>query len=208
MEATPKMINVFAESTPNPASLKFVADFVLVPGHDSFEYLSKQDAANSPLATELFNFPFVKGVFIASNFVTITKNDFIEWHEIMNEMRMFIKDFLLEGKDVVTGATPNVSSPSKETEAPIIDGGVEVDNDNLTDLDRSIMDVLDQYVRPAVEGDGGAINFKSFEDGVVTVILRGACSGCPSSTVTLKSGIEALLQKMIPEVKEVVAEER
>ena len=208
MEAPPKMVNVFAESTPNPTSLKFVADIMLVQGNDSYEFLSKEDAKKSPLAAELFNFPFVKGIFIAANFVTITKNDFIEWHEVMNEMRTFIKKFLMDGKQVVNNApTLQTSDSGDESAAPAVDGGIEVDVDRLTETERQIVGILDEYIRPAVEGDGGAINFKSFEDGVVTVILRGACSGCPSSTVTLKSGIEALLQKMVPEVKEVIAEQ-
>ena len=202
MEAPPKMINVFAESTPNPASLKFVADIMLVPGDDSYEFLNKADAKGSPLALELFNFPFVQSIFIASNFVTINKNESIEWHEVMNDIRSFIKEFLMDGKQVLIDVQPSTT----EVTTPI-DGGIEIDVDKLTDIERSIIDILDSYVRPAVEGDGGAINFKSFKDGVVTVILRGACSGCPSSTVTLKSGIEGILQRMIPEIKEVVAEE-
>lgn len=204
MEQNIKITNVYAEMTPNPATMKFVADRPVVPTDGYAEFFSVADAKNySPLAEQLFAFPFVKAVFISNNFVTITKNDSISWDFVTMELREFILDFVRknmfaldkfpervikeEGKeDVIIPATFMHSEPQNETESKIIS-------------------ILDEYVKPAVENDGGAIHFQSFNDGVVSVIMRGACSGCPSSTMTLKSGIETMMKDMIPEVKEVVA---
>ncbi|WP_028297667.1 NifU family protein [Olivibacter sitiensis] len=179
-------INVYTEATPNPATMKFLVNKLLVNG--SLDFPSKEKAAASPFASELFKFNFVNGVFFASNFVTITKAEHVEWEDI----EPLLKDF-------VKGA---VESDLKVQE-------VEVDhNTNFegSDTEVKIQQVLHDYVRPAVEQDGGAIAYKSFDEGVVTVELRGACSGCPSSTFTLKAGIEGLLKRMVPEVQEVVAE--
>jgi Fe-S cluster biogenesis protein NfuA len=152
----------------------------------------------SPIAEELFKFPFVKGVFIAANFVTITKTDNVPWDFITMELREFIKTWIAEGKDVI------VQMP------PVIPDSEEL-NENRKDflpheIDDAIRDLLDEYVRPAVENDGGAIDYRGFDDGIVTVVLKGSCSGCPSSTATLKGGIENLLKQHFDVVKEVVAE--
>jgi Fe-S cluster biogenesis protein NfuA len=199
-----KPIIIYAESTPNPSSMKFVANQLMVHDGATAQYLSKADTKGSPLAAKLFEFPFVKAVFMAANFVTVTKTDAVQWDEITLELRSFIREWLTEGKAVITElpkaevAVDNTFSKTKEvfTEHTAPTNEIEV----------KIVEILEQYIRPAVEGDGGSITFKNFTDGVVTVQLRGACSGCPSSTVTLKAGIEGLLKRMIPEVKEVVSE--
>jgi Fe-S cluster biogenesis protein NfuA len=167
---------------------------------DSVEFSSKADAKGySPMAEELFNFPFVKNVFVAANFITITKTDNVPWDFITMELREFVKNWITEGKDVLiqmpapkTVFEATYDSPKKEY-LP-------------SEYDDAIKSLLDEYVRPAVENDGGAIDFRGFDNGVVTVVMRGSCAGCPSSTATLKGGIENLLKSHLPEVKEVVAE--
>ncbi len=185
--------------TPNPASMKFVANkHILID--NTVNFTSRAEAKGySPLAEELFNFPFVKGVFISANFVTVTKTESLGWDFVLMELREFIKAWLSEGKDVLIrmpeakpAEAPKSDTPKREY-AP-------------SEYDQAIMDLLDEFVRPAVESDGGAIDFRNYEDGVVTVLLKGSCAGCPSSTATLKGGIENLLKQYIPEVTSVVAE--
>ncbi len=191
--------SVYAELTPNPNTMKFVADRKIIEGNLSAEFASKAECRpHSPLADDLFNFPFVKGVFVSNNFVTITKNDTIEWDFVTMQLREFVRDFLLENQLAV------VSVPEKKEAEKKQSGEITVEP---SDYDEEITRLLEEFVRPAVERDGGAIDFKSYKDGKVTVIMKGACSGCPSSTQTLKDGIENLLKSMLPEVKEVVAEE-
>ncbi|MBL7891784.1 MAG: NifU family protein [Bacteroidia bacterium] len=199
-----KPVVIYAESTPNPSAMKFVANRLLVPEGATVEYKNSAEAKPSPLALQLFMFSFVKQVFIAGNYITITKNDTVVWEDVIQHARDFIKLFLEEGNAVVNElpkkevATDNTFAETKsvytEHSAPI------------TETETKIVEILEEYIRPAVEQDGGLITFKSFTDGVVTVQMKGSCSGCPSSTLTLKAGIEGLLKRMIPEVKEVVAE--
>ncbi len=192
-------VSVYAEMTPNPATMKFVANKHLLGTGDSAQFNSKAEAKGySPLAEELFNLPFVNGVFIASNFVTITKTDNLSWDFITMELREFIKSWIEDGKDILImmpSATPQPADESKpmKTYEP-------------SELDDAIRACLDEYVAPAVANDGGAIDFLGYENGTVSVLLKGSCSGCPSSTATLKGGIETLLKQYFPEVKEVVAE--
>lgn len=197
-------VEVYAESTPNPATMKYVTNRgLLIDQSIEFSDISQTDDA--PLAKALFQFPFVKGIYIKNNFVTITKIPVVEWVEIMSELREFIKNFLTEN-NVAVAKVIEKKPPSTEK-----DQGKDVNNQpELTDLTESetkIVEILDEYIKPAVEQDGGEISFKSFENGVVSVILRGSCSGCPSSTYTLKAGIEQLLKRMVPGVEEVVAED-
>ncbi len=193
-------VTVYAEMTPNPKTMKFVANkYLLVPG-DSAEFTSMAEAKGfSPLAEALFNFPFVKGVFMASNFITISISEELSWDFVLMELREFVREWLSDGKEVLVMMPQPKPVETKNTE----NGKVY----EPSEYDDAIRDLLDEFVRPAVENDGGAIDFRSFEEGTVTVILRGACSGCPSSTATLKGGIETLLKSHLPEVKEVVAEE-
>lgn len=194
--------NVYAEMTPNPKTMKFVADRILVADNGVAEYENIGEAkGSSELAEKLFGFPFVSGVFIMGNFITVTKTDAIEWDMIVYELREFIRNYLVENERVVQ-KLPEAAAPAPEP------GTVEPAEEVVpTEFDDQIKSILDQYVRPAVASDGGLIDFKSFKDGVVTVTLRGACSGCPSSLSTLKGGIETMLTQMMPEVKTVVAEE-
>lgn len=186
-------ITVYSESTPNPASMKFVASKYLLQ-EGSVEYANKAQAVNCPMAQQLFSFSGVTSIFIASNFVTVSKVAELDWFEIGNILREFIQNFLRSGEAVFIG--PYIQQADESI-------GRTTAN---TEIEEKIIQTLDEYVKPAVEQDGGAIHFKSFDEGKVTVILKGSCSGCPSSTLTLKSGIEKLLQSLIPEVKEVVAE--
>jgi NFU1 iron-sulfur cluster scaffold homolog, mitochondrial len=193
-------VMIYAEMTPNPSTMKFVANKHLLISGESAEFRSQAEAKGySPLAEELFNFPFVTGVFIAANFVTITKSDAISWDFVTMELREYIRDFIGEGKELL------IQMPVKREEI-VSDSTKEIKHIEPTEYDDAIRSLLDEYVRPAVEGDGGAIDFKGFENGIVTVVLKGSCAGCPSSTATLKGGIENLLKQHLPEVKEVVAE--
>jgi len=184
-------ILIYTESTPNPATLKFVSNKMLLPNL-SIDMPDEKAAKDSPLASELFGFPFVRGVFIANNFVTITKDDETGWYDVIPSVRAFLQAYIAHGKKVLSDQTLE----KLKADQPVYDGTDE----------QQIIEVLDKYIKPAVQMDGGAIQFKSVEDGVVTVQLQGACSGCPSATLTLKSGIEAMLKRMIPGIKEVVAE--
>jgi NFU1 iron-sulfur cluster scaffold homolog, mitochondrial len=185
-------VTVYAEATPNPESLKFVFNKNIIPG-GSYDYANPEAANESPLARQLFQFNFVKGVFIAQNFVTITKVEDALWAELIPIIRTFLKEYVQADSPIL--------SPENESRK-----GELVYDENDSESVKRIKDILAQSVRPVVEMDGGNIEFKSFDDGVVTLALKGSCSGCPSSTVTLKAGIENLLKRMVPEVKEVVAE--
>ncbi|HEY8402430.1 MAG TPA: NifU family protein [Cytophagaceae bacterium] len=189
METNKRPIEIYTESNPNPNTLKFVADIILLP-EGTVEYTNPAEAQNCPLALDLFRFNFVKRIFITANFITITKAEDIDWYEISPMIRALIKSSLEEGKPLFL-EKPEIKQEAIDPNEPEVVSRIKV--------------VLDDYVKPAVEQDGGAINFKSFVDGVVQVELQGSCSGCPSSTVTLKAGIENLLKRMVPEVKEVVA---
>ncbi len=179
-------IAVYTESTPNPATMKFIVNKLLING--SVDFATKESAEKSPFAKELFKFSFVNGVFFASNFVTITKFEEDNWDDLLPILKEFVK-----------GAVESELKVQEEEQA-------EAGNFEGTDTEVKIQQILHDYVRPAVEQDGGAISYKSFNEGIVTVELRGSCSGCPSSVVTLKSGIENLLKRMVPEVTEVVSE--
>ena len=193
-------VTVYAEMTPNPSTMKFVANKYLLITGESVEFLSKGEAKGySPMAEELLNFPFVKNVFMAANFITITKTDNVGWDFIQMELREFVKAWIAEGKDVLI----QMPSPKAAVEATENSPRKEY---AVSEYDDAIRDLLDEYVRPAVENDGGAIDFRGFDNGTVTVVMRGSCAGCPSSTATLKGGIENLLKSHLPEVKEVVAE--
>jgi Fe-S cluster biogenesis protein NfuA len=189
------VISIYTEMTPNPETMKFVANKLLYAGK-SIDFPDPESATPSPLAAEIFAFPFVKSVFIASNFVTLTKTPEADWEDIKPSIRQFLKDYLEEGK-VVIHEDQVVVKDQMGTNIVLSEDG---------DVVKRIKELLENYVKPAVEMDGGAIQFKKFDDGVVTLMLQGSCSGCPSSMITLKSGIEGMMKRMIPEVTEVVAE--
>ncbi|MCE2865046.1 MAG: NifU family protein [Flavobacteriia bacterium] len=201
-------VTVYSEMTPNPSTMKFVANKYLLPTGASVEFENKAAAKGySPLAEALFDFPFVNKVFIAVNFVTVAKTDNVPWDFITMELREFIREWISFGKEVLI-AMPNqvvIDTQENETVAQSTTQSPVPPSFEPSPLDDAIIDLLDQYVRPAVANDGGAIDFLGFEEGKVTVMLKGSCAGCPSSTATLKGGIENLLKQHLPEVKEVVA---
>lgn len=197
---TKSPVMLYTEQTPNPETLKFVTNRMLYKGTADFreEELAKEW---SPMGTALFELPFVKGVYICNNFITVTKEFNYSWEDIMLKLKEFIKGHIEEGTTMVSEGFADAMA-KKEAES---DAGYEYTGKEA-EIVKKIKELIETYVKPAVEMDGGNIEFKSFKEGIVTVILQGSCSGCPSSTVTLKSGIEGMLQRMVPEVKEVVSE--
>ena len=190
------IVSIYTEMTPNPETMKFVANKLLYPGK-SIDIAEESLAFASPLAKELFSFPFIKSVFIASNFVTLTKNtEQDDWQDVIPTIKTFLKEYLENGGAVVN--EEEVAKMKQEASNTV--------NADDNDIVKRIKELLENYVKPAVEMDGGAIQFKSYNDGIVNLMLQGSCSGCPSSMVTLKAGIEGMMKRMIPEVKEVVAE--
>jgi NFU1 iron-sulfur cluster scaffold homolog, mitochondrial len=182
-------ITVYGETTPNPAALKFVVSRMLTK--NAVEFKNIDQTASSPLAKELFKFPYVKEIFIDENYISVTKYEINDWQEITLEIRSFIKQFIENGGTVldenfIASASEHEDSKTKEF-------------DNLDVTSQQIINILEEYVKPAVQADGGNIAFDSYNetDKTVKVILQGACSGCPSSTFTLKSGIENMLKSML-----------
>jgi len=192
-------IEVYAEVTPNPAVMKFGSNKVLT--QTDVEYKNIEEASkSSPLAQAIFTFPFVKEVFISDNYISITKYDMVEWNEVFSEVRSFIREYLVSGKTIIKEIPKQTESNEQST--PVIP------EEKLEGIPGQIVDILDEYIKPAVAGDGGNIAFRAYDEQnkVVSVVLQGACSGCPSSTATLKNGIETLLKEMLPnQVNEVVA---
>ena len=189
-------VTVYAESTPNPGVQKFVANKKLVA--QTFEFTSIEEAKLSPFATALFQFPFVKSIFIDKNYVSVTKNDIVEWESITLELREFIKSFIEDGKEMVSAS----AAKNLEKTTTQLDTAYEA----LDDTSKEIINILEEHIKPAVASDGGNIVFESYnaDTKTVKVILQGACSGCPSSTYTLKSGIEAMLKEMLAGRVEIV----
>ena len=190
MQTVQNLVTIYSESTPNPETMKFVSNRYILPDA-SLEFTDATSAAvGSPLAAKLFEFPFVQGIFMASNFVTVTKRAGEDWFEITPILKDFVKSYLEAGMPILA------------------EKQVVTDTSNDTETIKRIRQILTDYIQPAVEQDGGAISYKHFDEttGVVTVTLQGSCSGCPSSMITLKAGIENLLKRMLPEVTEVVAD--
>jgi Fe-S cluster biogenesis protein NfuA len=194
-------ISLYAESTPNPLTMRYVCSRMLVQDGRLLEFRSPAEPVGvSPLAEKIFNLPFVTGVFISSNFITVTRNNSVDWDLVNLELRDYIMEYLnADGRVVYEDAPAQALADANERAST----HAEAKNPE----DEKIIRVLEEYIRPAVEGDGGHIAFKSFDEGIVTVSLRGSCSGCPSSMITLKQGIENLLKHEVPGVREVVAEE-
>ncbi|MBP9186587.1 MAG: NifU family protein [Bacteroidia bacterium] len=182
------IIEIYTEPTPNPETMKFVFNREIY-AEQSADFPTIESTSYSPLAKNLFEFSFVNGVFIMNDFVTITRMPGVEWEEIIPIMKEFLKSYIAAGEPIV------FERPEENTK----DYGAD------NDIVAQIKEILETYIKPAVEVDGGQISFRDFENGIVTVELRGSCSGCPSSSVTLKRGIEGMLTKMVPSVKEVVA---
>ena len=204
-------ISVYAEMTPNPDVMKFVTDREFLAAGTTAEFTNKAQAIGfSPLAEELFNFPFVTRVFISGNFVSVTKDDTLSWDMITMQMRTYMNEWLSDNLEAVSNIPEPVShanSASAPEAFPSAGSTASTAAQLLPphEIDEKVKDLIKEYIQPAVESDGGAIEYQGFENGVVHVIMRGACSGCPSSSQTLKGGIERLLQSHLPEVVEVVA---
>jgi Fe-S cluster biogenesis protein NfuA len=184
-------VTVYAESTPNPAVLKFVANKNLVS--ETYEFNSIEEAKVSPFAQAMYQFPFIKSVFLDKNYISITKYDIIEWEAITMELRGFIKAYIEDGKEMVSS---NAAQLLNKTTAQL-----DQTYETLDDTSKEIINILEQHIKPAVASDGGNIMFDSYnpDTKTVKVILQGACSGCPSSTFTLKNGIESMLKEMLNE---------
>jgi Fe-S cluster biogenesis protein NfuA len=200
MEQPNVPVSIYAEMTPNPAVLKFVANKRLLE-MDSVEFKNIEEAKPSPLASQLFHFPFVKEIFISSNYIAISKYDIIEWEEITLEIREIIRDYLAQGNSIIDEALIPKKGSSEDDSAAEPIAYIHPEEKPQADwdsIDEKIVSLLDEYVKPAVESDGGNIKFLNHQEGVVSVLLQGACSGCPSSTATLKNGIETMLQQMLP----------
>ena len=190
---------LYTEQTPNPEALKYVTNRLLYKGIADFK--DKEIAAEwSPMANSLMELPYIKSVYFNNNYVTIMKEFNYEWNDIMLKIKEFVKEFVeKDGVIVKDGYAEYAASQEAANDATQFSG-------EDGEIARKIKELIDTYVKPAVEGDGGNIEFKSYEKGVVHVQMQGSCSGCPSSTVTLKSGIEGMLKRMVPEVTEVVQE--
>ncbi len=190
---------LYTEQTPNPEALKYVTNHLLFKGIADFK--DKEVAAQwSPMANSLMELPYVKSAYFNQNYVTITKEFNYEWSDIMLKIKEFVKDYIEKGGTVIGEGYAEFAAQ----EAAASTAGQFSGEDG--EIARKIKELIDTYVKPAVEGDGGNIEFKSYDKGVVHVQMQGSCSGCPSSTVTLKSGIEGMLKRMVPEVTEVVQE--
>jgi NFU1 iron-sulfur cluster scaffold homolog, mitochondrial len=213
METTKKIPTaLYAEMTPNPAAMKFVADRPLISGGLQVEYRTKQEARGSSLlAEELFNFPMVKSVFISGNYVTVLKDESLGWEMIVQQLRDYIREWLMDNPVTVSAVPVHLLNRASEVapSASVVSAHTNRDYSSFeaTEYDEVIRQLLDEFVRPAVEQDGGAIDFMAYHDKKVYVQLKGSCSGCPSSTATLKGGIENLLKAKMPDiVEEVIAE--
>ena len=176
---------VQTEITPNPNSLKFLPGKT-VSNEGSFE-ITRKDETNNDLIRNLLSINGVEGIFLGKDFISINKNEEVSWDEIKHIVISLINDFYLSGKECV------------------IEKNLKENNENLKDIEKKIVQILDQKIRPAVAKDGGDIKFREFKDGIVKVQLQGSCSGCPSSTMTLKQGVQNLLCHYLPEVKKVEA---
>jgi NFU1 iron-sulfur cluster scaffold homolog, mitochondrial len=188
-----RLVNIYTESNPNPNSMKFVVNFMLVDEGKTYDFPDRKSAIGAPLAFNLFeNFSFVERVFYMNNFVTVTKNDTVDWADARLLISNYIKYHLEQNEPLLESNRVVEEKPVTGEDGEIVD---------------KIKDVLEEYIKPAVEMDGGAITFDSYNDGVVKVLLQGSCSGCPSSTITLKAGIESLLKRAIPEIHSVEASE-
>jgi NFU1 iron-sulfur cluster scaffold homolog, mitochondrial len=193
-------VMLYTEQTPNPETLKFVTNRMLYKGTADFK--DAESAKEwSPLADSLFEFPYVKGVYICNNFVTVTKEFNYAWEDITLRLKEYLKQYISDEKTLILDGYDEAIKAADA--ANMANNGFSGEDSELV---VKIKELIDTYVKPAVEMDGGNIEFKSFDQGVVSVVLQGSCSGCPSSTVTLKSGIEGMLKRMVPEVTEVVAE--
>jgi Fe-S cluster biogenesis protein NfuA len=196
-------VTIYAEMTPNPKAMKFVANIALITNGNSYEYNDVSESASSPLAKVLFTFPFVKGVFLSQNFVTINIVEQLSWDDVVMEVRDYVTNYIQAGQPIIDDTVPE---PVKEVEEVVKKEFTPLPKPGeVRDIDKKIEHILREYVSPAVENDGGAIKFESFEDGELKVKLSGACNGCPSSTQTLQFGVQNIFAKLLPQVTKVTS---
>ncbi|MCU0327892.1 MAG: NifU family protein [Chitinophagales bacterium] len=190
MNTQANSIQIYIEQTPNPDSIKFITDRMMLP-EMTFESKRNENQDQSPLAKSLYEkFDWINGILISQNFISITKNNTIDWYEYFEPIKNFLKMYLVNELEIVTKGFLDTHTSASPYDLDTIEG--------------KLQDIIDKYIKPAVERDGGSVAFQSFENGVVRLKMLGSCSGCPSSSVTLKSGIESLLRRMVPEVLEVI----
>lgn len=198
-------VTIYAEMTPNPKAMKFVGNIAVVSNGEAYEFNSSSEAENAPLARVLFTFPFVKGVMLSQNFVTLIIVDHLEWDEVVMEVRDYLTNYLQAGQPILDEEAMESISAKKEESKKETDFSALPKPGQVRDIDKKIEHILKEYVSPAVENDGGAIAFESFEDGELKVRLSGACNGCPSSTQTLQYGVQNIFEKLLPQVTKVTA---
>jgi Fe-S cluster biogenesis protein NfuA len=205
-------LNIIMEQTPNPETIKFITNHLFLPSGQVLSFETQKNTEISPIAKALFAFPFVKSILIADNYISITKQPFVSWDDILLELRDYIYEYIYSGKQVINHdlikeyLTSNENHIPKSSTSGIEDIAVQ-HNLPQSEIEQKIIDILNEYILPAVSQDGGFITFEAYKDGIVYLKMRGACHGCPSSTLTLKAGIEALLKKLLPDVvKEVKSE--
>jgi Fe-S cluster biogenesis protein NfuA len=187
--------------TPNPKAMKFVANIALVPDVGAYEFNSAEESTQSPLAKVLFTFPFVKSVMLSQNFVTILIIDQLEWDDVVMEVREYVTNYIQAGQPIID-VTKKAASKSQSEEKKL---NTLPKPGEIRDIDKKIQHILKEYVSPAIENDGGAISFESYEDGELKVKLSGACNGCPSATQTLQHGVQSIFGKLLPQIKKVTS---
>ena len=195
-------ISIYSEMTPNPHAMKFVANVAIIEGTSSYEFTGADATDSSPLAKVLFTFPFVTGVMISQNFVTITVMDSIDWNDVVMEVRDYLTNYIQAGQPIITETAQAVATQAEE-EKPQEEFSALPNPGQVRDIDKKIKHILKEYVSPAIENDGGAISFVSYSEGELIVRLSGACNGCPSSTQTLQFGIQNIFKQLLPEVTKV-----
>lgn len=192
---------ILMEQTPNPETIKFITNHILLPTGKVLSFETAKNTEMAPIANALLGFPFIKNVLIADNYISITKQAFVSWEDILLELRDYIYEYLNSGKSVVDyDVIDKLVSDNSERERTVIEEVAIQHNVPQSEAEQKIIDILNEYILPAVSQDGGFITFEKYEEGVVYLKMRGACSGCPSSALTLKAGIEGLLKKMLPDI--------
>ncbi len=201
MESKRIPISIYAEVTPNPTVMKFVSNMEINP-NDSIEFKNIEEAQIAPLCVKLFAFPFVKEVFLAKNFIAITKFNIVEWDDVAMDVRVMIQEYIATGGVVI-------KEIKSDDELPVMNVSPEemaVDKVPENEIEERIVAILEEYIKPSVAQDGGDIIFSDYKDGVLKVKLQGACNGCPSAAVTLKQGVQNLFQQMMPDEVHTVEE--
>ena len=196
-------VTIYAEMTPNPKAMKFVANIAIVSDDQAHEFAGVDECEGSPLAKVLFTFPFVKSVMISQNFVTISIIEGLDWEEVVMEVRNYLTNYIQAGQPIMVLVAKPKAPKVEEVKEPKLNTLPKPGE--VRDIDKKIQHILKEYVSPAIENDGGAISFESYEDGELKVKLSGACNGCPSATQTLQHGVQSIFGKLLPQIKKVTS---